>query len=583
MPSFRDEANSIAESLRDLKAHLTAFDEKQDSRFQNMPSFRDDANSISEALRGLDARLTSFDEKQDSRFQNMPSFRDEANSISEALQDLKAHLTAFDEKQDSRFQNVPSFRDEANSISEALRGLDARLTAFDEKQDSRFQNMPSFRDDANSISEALRGLDARLTAFDEKQDSRFQNMPSFRDEANSISEALQGLDARLTAFDEKQDSRFQNMPSFRDDATSIAEALQGLQDNLAAFDEKQDSRFQNMPSFGDDANSISEALRGLDARLTAFEEKQVSHIRRDRQKQAALDIIVSGLDSVRDLLQGGQSSSGDFGSLMDFAEVFILWTNQLKERDPHKQIMINKFVALLENFDLHILAFAGDAFDPEFHQACHVRSDDSQPDGTILEVVKPGFSSKAEILRFASVVVNRLQARPVVAEPESSSVSPSFRAADDNCSPVSALAPQSQEARPLNAQAIDHAPASEDSAISSEMAPNQAPFQQEEPKSESWPLPDAAKPLSSLVFSFPESRPDAYPSDPTAESAVHSSDAEDSEEALAEGSENNGADLDAPQGDCSPDLLQTENADDGKPAVRGRKTLRSIFRYFFSC
>jgi molecular chaperone GrpE len=47
----------------------------------------------------------------------------------------------------------------------------------------------------------------------------------------------------------------------------------------------------------------------------------------------------------------------------------------------------------------------GDAFDPERHEAVDVRPSTDQPDGTVVEVVRPGYVRDGRVLRPAMVAV----------------------------------------------------------------------------------------------------------------------------------------------------------------------------------
>jgi len=51
----------------------------------------------------------------------------------------------------------------------------------------------------------------------------------------------------------------------------------------------------------------------------------------------------------------------------------------------------------------------GDAFDPERHEAVDVRPSTDRPDGTIVEVVRPGYTRDGRVLRPALVAVSQRQ------------------------------------------------------------------------------------------------------------------------------------------------------------------------------
>jgi molecular chaperone GrpE len=91
---------------------------------------------------------------------------------------------------------------------------------------------------------------------------------------------------------------------------------------------------------------------------------------------------------------------------MAFSESFALWLQSAPDT-PESRVLRAKLDALLEQFNLSIVAETGVPFDPSFHEACAVRSDPGRPEGYVLEVVRPGFASDGEVLRCAAVVVNR--------------------------------------------------------------------------------------------------------------------------------------------------------------------------------
>ena len=91
---------------------------------------------------------------------------------------------------------------------------------------------------------------------------------------------------------------------------------------------------------------------------------------------------------------------------MAFAESFTLWRRSQLDT-PEFRVLLAKFAALLDQFGLAVISETGGPFDPSFHEACAVRFNTWEPDGNVLEVVRPGFSQDGEVLRCASVVVNR--------------------------------------------------------------------------------------------------------------------------------------------------------------------------------
>jgi hypothetical protein len=110
------------------------------------------------------------------------------------------------------------------------------------------------------------------------------------------------------------------------------------------------------------------------------------------------------------MLRGIRNESKALKELMAFTESFVLW-RQSQPDSPEFHVLWTKLAALLELSGLEVMAVRGVPFDPSLHEACAVRFDPNVPDGYVLETVRPGFTSGGEILRSASVVINRF---PVV-------------------------------------------------------------------------------------------------------------------------------------------------------------------------
>ena len=61
----------------------------------------------------------------------------------------------------------------------------------------------------------------------------------------------------------------------------------------------------------------------------------------------------------------------------------------------------------MDCFDLTLVSERGVDFDSEKHEACGARCAPDHRDGSVLEIVRPGFLLRGKVLRCATVVVNR--------------------------------------------------------------------------------------------------------------------------------------------------------------------------------
>ena len=144
----------------------------------------------------------------------------------------------------------------------------------------------------------------------------------------------------------------------------------------------------------------------LSDRLDEVNERLQQSIRQERRNQAALESVFENQKAELSMLRRMRDESQALKALMAFAESFELW-RQSQPDSPEFQVLWAKLAALLDQFGLEIMAETGVPFDPSRHEACAVSFDPYEPEGYVLELVRPGFSSGGEILRCASVVVNR--------------------------------------------------------------------------------------------------------------------------------------------------------------------------------
>ncbi|MDR1581598.1 MAG: nucleotide exchange factor GrpE [Synergistaceae bacterium] len=157
---------------------------------------------------------------------------------------------------------------------------------------------------------------------------------------------------------------------------------------------------------------LAERLDIVDGRFETLNERLQQSFRQERRNQAALDSLFENQQAEISILRSMRNESKALKALIAFAESFVLW-RQSQPDSPEFQVLWAKLAALLDLFGIEVMAGDRVPFDPSVHEACAVRFDPDVPEGYVLETVRPGFVSGGEILRCASVVVNRF---PIVAD-----------------------------------------------------------------------------------------------------------------------------------------------------------------------
>jgi molecular chaperone GrpE len=200
----------------------------------------------------------------------------------------------------------------------------------------------------------------------------------------------------------------------------ISEKIEGFEGKIERFEGKIAAFEEKIETYLSD--HIDGRFDSLNGRLDDVDERLQQSVRQERRNQAAMESIFENQKTELAMLRGMRGESNALKALMVFAESFVLWC-QSQPDSPEFQVLWAKLASLLDLFGLEILAEAGVPFDPSKHEACAVRYDPYEPEGCVLETIRPGFVSGGEILRYASVVVNRL---PVTTENETEDAADTF-------------------------------------------------------------------------------------------------------------------------------------------------------------
>ncbi|MDR1621256.1 MAG: nucleotide exchange factor GrpE [Synergistaceae bacterium] len=169
----------------------------------------------------------------------------------------------------------------------------------------------------------------------------------------------------------------------------------------------------SLASLGDLLNSLAERFSGMEERLSGMEEGEQQAQRQERRRQAALESVLENQNQILEKLQ----PSPPLEALAALAENLAL-ACLARPADREFSILRGKLADLLTCFGLSLILDEGSLFDPERHEACAALCDRAYPEGSVLEVVRPGFLLEGKVLRYATVVVNRYDAKPRYEEPE---------------------------------------------------------------------------------------------------------------------------------------------------------------------
>jgi molecular chaperone GrpE len=159
-------------------------------------------------------------------------------------------------------------------------------------------------------------------------------------------------------------------------------------------------------SVKDSLDSLEEALNSLVERLSDAQEEQQQVQRQERRRQMALETIIENQNKILEKPQ----PSPPLEALMALAENLAL-ASLARPADREFSILYGKLIDLLACFGLSPMIDEGSPFDPERHEACAARCNRARPENSVLEIVRPGFFLNGKVLRYATVVVNRYDAK----------------------------------------------------------------------------------------------------------------------------------------------------------------------------
>jgi len=150
---------------------------------------------------------------------------------------------------------------------------------------------------------------------------------------------------------------------------------------------------------------ISDMNSSMDKKLAELEEQMQQNLRQMRRQQMMLESILESQYKAIEILEHREISP-PIEALMSLAENLAL-THLAAPDTPEFSILYSKLSSLMDCFDLSLISEVGVDFDSEKHEACGARCVPGQRDGSVIEIVRPGFMMQGKVLRCATVVVNR--------------------------------------------------------------------------------------------------------------------------------------------------------------------------------
>ena len=160
-------------------------------------------------------------------------------------------------------------------------------------------------------------------------------------------------------------------------------------------------------SLEDSLAPLGDKVSSLTERFSNVEEWEQQAQRQERRRQTALETILENQSTILEELK----FSPPLEALEALAENLAL-AYLGRPADREFAILYGKLTDLLACFGLSLVVDKGSRFDPERHEACAAFCNRAYPEDSVLDIVRPGFLLEGKVLRCASVVVNRYDAKP---------------------------------------------------------------------------------------------------------------------------------------------------------------------------
>ncbi|HSM68139.1 MAG TPA: nucleotide exchange factor GrpE [Xanthomonadales bacterium] len=178
------------------------------------------------------------------------------------------------------------------------------------------------------------------------------------------------------------------------EAQDESAAAEAAEDGASAESEVESELQDLQTALSDAENELAEykeSMLRMHAEMENLRKRLIKDLERSRRR--ALEDIMNDLLPVRDSLERGLESDGA--------------TTTVEAMKEGKALIIKMLGKVMADHGLREINPAGEAFDPELHQAMAMRETDEHEAGTVIEVMQKGFQLHDRLIRPAMVVVAR--------------------------------------------------------------------------------------------------------------------------------------------------------------------------------
>ncbi len=126
-----------------------------------------------------------------------------------------------------------------------------------------------------------------------------------------------------------------------------------------------------------------------------------------RRQSHFLESMQQEINSKLDATYKKVTAPVPYEAISDFVQNFTLFCLNQEPADPTVKQLWSKFSSMLTALDMELILDLHAQFDHAKHSSCDVRFDPEYPEGTILEVVRPGLIIQGRLHTQAVVVVNK--------------------------------------------------------------------------------------------------------------------------------------------------------------------------------
>lgn len=160
-----------------------------------------------------------------------------------------------------------------------------------------------------------------------------------------------------------------------------------LQEQIETLTREKDELFEKLQRVAADYDNYQKRAPKQIADSVAYEKK------------AILRSLLPSLDNFAHALASAQNTEADDGSM-----------NQSNSVVKGVQMVFEHMLDALKAHGLEQIQAVGRPFDPNFHEAVHLRAEDDKPDNVVLEEFQTGYTLNGQVVRPSKVIVNRLPA-----------------------------------------------------------------------------------------------------------------------------------------------------------------------------